>query len=314
MKKLITTPFLMSLAYVSYGQEIDIDNMTADQSTYSNPVVFQRFENTETNAATPDIPGFYGGASIWVMESDGSSLKLLRHPGRGLNAKHLDHPSVSSDAQYKENLQTQERIVIREQADCAIHHATLSLDDKDLTYNRDCGRNRSLVTELGNLKIVVDPVELRSRSGNGMSAGSKVVYQNEKPPGEQSGRRIAIVLSEFDKQGNRTDRQITDWEYRNRRATISQNGNFVAWQTNSTTGGEKDDILILDLNELNAMPVRITKSPANDGHPFFSRDSEWLLFESDRTGNWEIFKLHIHSGEVMQLTDDPDYVSTRPRW
>ena len=100
MKKLITTPFLMSLAYVSYGQEIDIDNMTADQSTYSNPVVFQRFENTETNAATPDIPGFYGGASIWVMESDGSSLKLLRHPGRGLNAKHLDHPSVSSDAQY----------------------------------------------------------------------------------------------------------------------------------------------------------------------------------------------------------------------
>ena len=83
---------------------------------------------------------------------------------------------------------------------------------------------------------------------------------------------------------------------------------------NSTTHGGKDDILILDLSSPNAEPARITKSPANDGHPFFSRDADWLLFESDRTGNWEIFKLHIQSGEVIQLTDDPTYVSTRPRW
>lgn len=306
----------------------------AAESTYANPIVFQRFENAETNAATPDIPGFYGGASIWVMESDGSNLKLLRHPGRGPDAKHLDHPSVSSDGEYviyaefdsaeigrrgearlyQEDLQTQERTVIREQADCAIHHATLSLDDKDLTYSRDCGPDRSLVTELGNLEIVIDPVEPGTRSGNGMSAGRKVVYQNEKRSREQSGRTIAIVLSEFDEQGSRNDRQITGWQYRNRRATISRNGDFVAWQSNSTTGGEKDDILLLDLNEANARPVRITESQANDGHPFFSRDGAWLLFESDRTGNWEIFKLHIPSGEVTQLTDDPDYVSTRPRW
>ena len=147
-----------------------------------------------------------------------------------------------------------------------------------------------------------------------MSAGNKVVYQNEKPSRNQSSRTIAIVLSEFDSQGNRIARQIADWEFRNRRATISKNGNLVAWQTNSTTGGGKDDILMLNLNRLNDKPIRITKSPANDGHPFFSRNGEWLLFESDRTGNWEIFKLHIQSGEVTQLTKDPDYISTRPRW
>jgi Tol biopolymer transport system component len=91
-------------------------------------------------------------------------------------------------------------------------------------------------------------------------------------------------------------------------------GNTVAWQTNSTTSGGRDDILLLDLTDPDAAPRRVTQSPANDGHPFFSRDGEWLLFESDRTGNWEIFKLHIPSGAVTQLTDDPDYVSTRPRW
>ena len=88
----------------------------------------------------------------------------------------------------------------------------------------------------------------------------------------------------------------------------------MAWQTNSTTNGGKDDILLLNLIKPRAVPQRITRSPANDGHPFFSRDGEWLIFESDRTGNWEIFKIHILSGVVTQLTNDSNYVSTRPRW
>ena len=121
-------------------------------------------------------------------------------------------------------------------------------------------------------------------------------------------------MSEFDRQGNKVDRQIIDWEYRNRRATISKGGDLAAWQTNSTTNGGKDDILILDLNSPNVEPTRITKSPPNDGLPFFSRDACWLLFESDRTGNWEIFKLHIQSDQVIQLTDNQAYVSTRPSW
>lgn len=33
----------------------------AAEYRYTNPVVFERFENTQTNVATPDIPGFYGG-------------------------------------------------------------------------------------------------------------------------------------------------------------------------------------------------------------------------------------------------------------
>ena len=114
---------------------------------------------------------------------------------------------------YKEDLQTRQRDVIREQPDCAIHHATLSLDDKDLTYSKDCGFKRALVTELDNVEILVEPIEFGTRSSNGMSAGRRVLYQNEKPSGEQLKRSIAIILSEFDRQGNRTDRQITDWDY-----------------------------------------------------------------------------------------------------
>jgi Tol biopolymer transport system component len=162
--------------------------------------------------------------------------------------------------------------------------------------------------------IIIKPVPAGSRVSNGLSAGNSVVYQNEKPNDQQNNRTISIILTEFDNQGNRTDRNISSWEFRNRRAAISQDGSVVAWQTNSTTDGGKDDILLLDLIKPNALPRRITQSPENDGHPFFSRDGEWLLFESDRTGNWEIFKIHIFSGTVTQLTDDSSYVSTRPRW
>jgi len=309
-------------------------NSLAAEHRYQNPVVFQRFENTGPDAATPDIPGFYGGASIWVIEADGTNPRLLRHPGRGPSARHLDHPSVTSDGRYviyaefesaesgtqgpaslyRDDLLTGERTLVREQTGCSLHHAALSMDDEVLTYARDCGDNHGLVTELADPAIVVEPIPVGTLVSNGMSAGRKVVYQSEIPSDQQAARTIAIILSEFDSQGKRTDLQVTSWEFRNRRAAISMDGNLLAWQTNSTTAGGKDDILLLDLTEPDARPRRVTQSPANDGHPFFSRDGEWLLFESDRSGNWEIFKLHIPSGIVTQLTNDPNYVSTRPRW
>ena len=141
-----------------------------------------------------------------------------------------------------------------------------------------------------------------------------VVYQNEKRSHAGSGRAIAIILSTFDGQGNRTDRTIADWGFRNRRAAISIDGATVAWQSNSTTEGRTDDILLLNLENSDAAAKKLTQHPANDGHPWFSRDGNSLIFESDRTGNWEIFKLHIPTGVLIQLTDDPSYVSTRPRW
>ncbi|MEM7017060.1 MAG: hypothetical protein AAF512_06925 [Pseudomonadota bacterium] len=301
------------------------------QHQYENLVVFQRFDN---NAATPDIPGFYGGASIWVMEADGSHPKLLRTSGDEAVAKHLDHPSITSDGRYviysefenaklgfrgiarlyKEDLHTGQREILREKAGCALHHAALSLDDKDLTYAQHCKTDYVMVTEIDGVKRSVEPDPSDSFVGNGISAGRSVVYQNEiRSPGQKK-RTMSIVLTSFDEKGERQDRSITTREYRNRRPAISMDGQLVAWQTNSTTKGGTDDILLLDVSIADATPQRLTKSAANDGHPWFSRDSQWLLFESDRSGNWEIYKMHIPTRSVTQLTDDKKYVSTRPRW
>jgi Tol biopolymer transport system component len=298
---------------------------------YAAPVVFQRFRN---DGATPDIPGFYGGASIWIMEANGSHATLLRDPGTGDTARHLDHPSVTSDARfviyaefasaalgvrgdavlYKEDLRNRTRTVLRENSGCALHHATVSLDDIGLTYSRNCGPEATMLTELDGKAVGVAPGIPKASVGNGVSAGRRVVYQQEVRKPGQSKRAIAVVVSDFDASGERTDRIVASMQYRNRRPAISMDGRYVAWQSNSSTDGRTDDILLLDLADNDTDPERLTVSDANDGHPWFSRDGLWLLFESDRSGNWEIYKMHLPSRAVTQLTDDPRYVSTRPRW
>ena len=298
---------------------------------YAAPVVFQRFLNDN---ATPDIPGFYGGASIWIMEADGSHVVQLRNSGSGDSARHLDHPSVTRDGRYvvyaefesaalgvrgvarlyKEDIRTRDRTVYRERKACALHHAALSLDDRGLTYSRNCGDEADLLTELSGETADVVPSIPGASVGNGVSAGRRVVYQQEiRKPG-QTARAIAVVVSDFNQSGRRTDRILANMQYRNRRPAISVDGRYVAWQSNATTMGATDDIVLLDLATREASPERLTVSDANDGYPWFSRDGRWLLFESDRSGNWEIYKMHLPTREVTQLTDDSRYVSTRPRW
>ena len=44
-----------------------------------------------------------------------------------------------------------------------------------------------------------------------------------------------------------------------------------------------------------------------------SRDGRWLAFDSDRGGNFDIFKTPVDGGEVVQITTDPG-MDFLPRW
>jgi hypothetical protein len=62
------------------------------------------------------------------------------------------------------------------------------------------------------------------------------------------------VVSDFDQSGRRTDRILANMQYRNRRPAISVDGRYVAWQSNATTMGATDDIVLLDLATREASP------------------------------------------------------------
>ena len=307
------------------GEDADASSAAAAVPEFTAPIVFQRFANT---GATPTVPGFYGGADIWIMEGDGCGVRLVR---KGV-PQHLDHPSLTFDLQsvvyaeftdaeagveagariFRENLATGEREVLREVEGCAVHHASISPITRQLTYARNCpegdGFNKGLITEFGNRRLDAS-VTTALAVGNGVGLNRAVLFQAESEP-ENGERRMEIAIIRFDGYGQGTYTALTDREHRHRRPAVSPDGLTIAWQTNLT--GPTDDIFLADIDGSNQR--RLTMSDANDGHPWFSRDGRFIVFESDRSGHWEIWKIEIETGEVVQLTDDSAYVSTRPRW
>jgi TolB protein len=51
--------------------------------------------------------------------------------------------------------------------------------------------------------------------------------------------------------------------------------------------------------------TRLTNDPASDGSVWWSPDGKKLTFESDRTGDYEIYVMNADGSGVTRLTDDP---------
>jgi eukaryotic-like serine/threonine-protein kinase len=51
-------------------------------------------------------------------------------------------------------------------------------------------------------------------------------------------------------------------------------------------------------------PRWLTQGTGSDRQPVYSRDGEWILFSSDRTGNLDLWKVSRKNGAVRRLTED----------
>lgn len=56
-----------------------------------------------------------------------------------------------------------------------------------------------------------------------------------------------------------------------------------------------------------------TLTDTYDGSPEWSPDGKWLLFTSYRQGLWDIYKIHVETGETHRLTFTPGD-DTQPHW
>ena len=92
---------------------------------------------------------------------------------------------------------------------------------------------------------------------------------------------------------------------------MSPDGEWMAWQTNVEGGEDEVYLARVDGSE----PRNITNAEGLDGHPWFSRDGKWIVFESERTGVMEIWKVNLETLEQTQLTfSEKAYSCRTPRW
>jgi hypothetical protein len=168
-------------------------------------------------------------------------------------------------------------------------------------------RGHEQVTEIDCNPLAIHPSKGSTLLlANGVSMPGGLVLQVEAVP-RTTPRRIAIAVYSHASGSLHT---LTTTPAMHRRPALSPCGTKVAWQSNERDP-QADDLHIAEVDGSNHRILTCTG--AKDGHAWFSRDGRSLYFESNRTGNWEIYKLNLESGRIVQLTHDPAYVNTRPR-
>lgn len=284
--------------------------------------MFQRQEvapgdSGEATGRRAPVKGANG--KLWIMEADGSHLRQITFGG-----SYDEHPSMYSDGEHalysefdvgflneeeggrlvKLNIYTGERTVVDEEEGCALHHASISPIDDLIAYHYNCGKRFAQAMDLGE-----DRRETLFQATNGVRTKDGIIAMHEKKAA--AGKREVAIIHIRGDGADATAEALTDSSVLHRRPAISPDSKRMAWQTNAPDGGE-DEIYLSNIDGSNAR--NITKAKGNDGHPWFSRDGGRIIFESDRSGNWEIWSIDLETGEQKQLTDgEGRYQSTRAR-
>jgi hypothetical protein len=285
----------------------------AAQERYRQPVIFQR---VETEPGTTKV---VHNGHLWVMEADGSKLKQLT-----FGPTYDEHPSLYSDLEHvlyaefaagrltkdsggrlmKINIYTTEKTVVDEEEGCALHHASISPVRDLIAYHYECGERLGQALDLGKERW-----ETEIQATNGVRTSDGIIAMHTKKAAE--GEREVSLVYIRGRGLKTTASMLAVGKLLHRRPAITPDEKLLAWQTNAPNGGE-DEIYLANIDGSSAR--NITKAKGNDGHPWFSRDGKFLVFESDRSGRWEIWRYDLGTGKQTQLTDGKGrYDSTRAR-
>jgi Tol biopolymer transport system component len=279
---------------------------------YRQPVVFGRGHQDENTGK------YILNSKIWIMEVDGSNERQLTQ-----GPTYDDHPSLYPDLRHvlysefkssdfkpaegarlvKLDIYSGEREIVAEEPGCGLHHATLSPIENVLAYHRDCGKNHEQWVNWG-----PGAYRVTTAASNGLALPDSIIFMHEISKGGKT--RLVSLARMWGHGAGAKMLFLTDDQSLHRRPAVSPDGKMLAWQTNMN--GKNDEIYMANIDGTN--PKNLTDAPGDDGHPWFSRDGKTLVFESDRTGTWEIWKCDLASHKFTQLTHGgKKFESTRPR-
>src|SRR5262245_3478318 len=80
---------------------------------------------------------------------------------------------------------------------------------------------------------------------------------------------------------------------------------FVLSETDMDANKRPTDLWLIDLQQKEPAPRRLTQNPANDTSPRWSADGKSLYFLSTRSGSSQVWRLQLAGGEATQVTSYP---------
>jgi tetratricopeptide (TPR) repeat protein len=172
-------------------------------------------------------------------------------------------------------------------------HPDLRADGARLVYRNMDNANRGLGS--------FDP-------GTGLRLRFTTYAEDSLPSWNPEGNRLVFAS---DREGDRRWRLYTAWADGNDNGTSLSFGQDPDWHPNTDLivfrgcdeRGNGCGLWLMSGDGGNRAPL--TNVPG-DGHPTWSPDGRYVVFMSqERTGNWEIFRIDVQTGTVLQLTNDP---------
>ena len=170
----------------------------------------------------------------------------------------------------------------------------LSPDDTHVVFVRYPNISGTGVTT----RIEMDSIEGGSRRTVYDSNASRNMFTRDwSPDGEHilfssEADDRSVFLATVGLGGESHQRLVTlDWEHP-RGARYSPDGRFIAYD--STKGGDRRIYLI---SADGAQEHVLVDSPGEDDSPLWTRDGRFLLFRSNRSGQWDLYALGMQNGQ-----------------
>jgi hypothetical protein len=244
-----------------------------------------------------DHPSFY---------SDQRTVLYAEHSGRGVDGNRVSR-LIKLDI-YSGKREVLKVVVGR----CNVNHPALSRLGDFISYQIDCQKPFEHAQWVGS---GAGAYEVQTVAHNAVALPDGSIFMHQKDYAtvgtDQFNPSRKVSIARLTGNGSGAHMLfLTDDRNLNRRPTVSPDGEWFAWQTNAAGG--QDEIFIARMDGSDRR--NLTDAAGNDGHPWFSRDGKWIVFESDRTGSWEIWKVNVQARKAVQLTfGGKRYTSTRAR-
>jgi TolB protein len=242
----------------------------------------------------------HGNFDIWKMNVDGSSPSALTSLSNH-DAVHLpgsswcatsDQIVFSSDSSGDENLW-----VMNSDGTGQKQVVDTPYLDREPTWSPNCDRITFQSERDGNWDIYTVKAD-----GTGLvrltTDSAHDWAPNWSPTSEsilfQSKRTKRWTLWTIDADGSNL-KQVSDSKYESTDASWRPDGKYIVYSTDQSANGGGARIAIHEILGAGAQPLLITESGGDyDGAPCWSADSKQVAFESDRSGNLDIWLVDLY--------------------